>query len=97
MLEKQVIINETTANEFAELVADKLLVKMEDYLQDYLDHKSKYILTREEAAAFLNVDVSTLYLWVKKGKINCYGIGKRRYYIKQELKESLTKIRFERK
>ncbi|MBZ9787607.1 helix-turn-helix domain-containing protein [Psychroflexus sp. CAK57W] len=50
------------------------------------------LLTREQTAKFLQVDVSTLYLWVKKKKIKAYGIGNRRYFKRSELIESLTPI-----
>ena len=93
MLEKKVLINEVTADELADMVADKMIVKMEKYIQDYLDHRSDYLLTRNEAAEFLNIDISTLYLWVKKGKINSYGIGNRRYFKKQEVIDALVKVR----
>ena len=65
---KKVIINEISADELADMVADKLIVKMEKYIQDYLDHKQDYLLTRQKAADFLSIDISILYLWVKKAK-----------------------------
>jgi excisionase family DNA binding protein len=93
MLEKKVIINEITADELASIVADKLIIKMEKYIQDYLDHKQDYLLTRQEAADFLSIDISTLYLWVKKDKVKSYGIGNRRYFKKQEIIDALVKVR----
>ena len=90
MVEKKVIVNETTADELADLVAEKLIIKMEKYIQDYVDLKKDYLMSRDEAAAFLRIDQSTLYLWVKKSKIKCYGIGSRRYFKKQELIDSLV-------
>jgi excisionase family DNA binding protein len=93
MVEKKVLISEVTADELANMVADKLIVKMEKYIQDYLDHRQDFLLARKEAADFLSIDISTLYLWVKKGKINSYGIGNRRYFKKQEIIDALIKLR----
>lgn len=91
MLEKKVIINEISADELADMVAEKLMVKMEKYIQDYVDFKQDYLMTREEAASFLSIDSSTLYHWVNKDKVKCYGIGGRRYFIKQELIEVIKR------
>jgi hypothetical protein len=52
MVEKKVLISEVTADELANMVADKLIVKMEKYIQDYLDHRQDFLLTRKEAADF---------------------------------------------
>ena len=53
------------------------------------DLKEKYenedLMTREEAAKFLKINLSTLYYWTKNGKLNSYGIANRRYYKKSEI------------
>lgn len=53
--------------------------------------KDKEILfTRKETCEFFQINPSTLFHWVNKGKINAYGISGRRYYKKAELINSLT-------
>mgnify|MGYP004004600877 CR=1 FL=1 len=51
------------------------------------------LLTREETCKLLKVDSSTLWRWTNKGKIIAYGIGSRRFYKKEELLESLIKLK----
>ena len=48
------------------------------------------LLTRKEVCEFFQINPSTLFHWVNKGKINAYGISGRRYYKKAELMNSLT-------
>ena len=48
------------------------------------------LLTRKEVCEFFQINPSTLFHWVNKGKINAYGISGRRYYKKAELMKSLT-------
>lgn len=91
MLEKKIIVNEALADELADLVAEKVLEKLDNHIQDYLSHKYDKPLTVAEASEYLGVDKSTLYLWGKKGKITCHGIGGRRYYFKKELLKVLEK------
>ena len=55
-----------------------------------LQKEKEILLTRKEACEFFQINPSTLFHWVNKGKINAYGISGRRYYKKAELMNSLT-------
>lgn len=46
-------------------------------------------LTRNEATEMLKCDLSTLWLWTKKGKLTSYGIGNRTYYKRSEIEAAL--------
>jgi excisionase family DNA binding protein len=46
----------------------------------------------DEAAKILNVSVSTLHIYKKRGIIPFHRIGRRIYFRKSEILESLTKI-----
>jgi hypothetical protein len=43
------------------------------------------LLTREEAADFLKINLSTLHAWQKKGIVRAYYIENRVYYLREEL------------
>ena len=80
--------------ELANLIDQKISENLNKFKKEFLSKEADdELLTREQTAEFLQVDVSTLYLWAKKGKIKPYGIGKRRYYKRSELIECLTQIR----
>jgi len=52
------------------------------------------LLTREQAAEFLQINLSTLWHWQNKGRIKAYGIsGSRRYYKRSELLEALRQVK----
>src|SRR5690606_42115654 len=82
-------IHECSANKFADKVADKLLIKIQHYLEDLNTNANDVFSTRAETVEFLKINSSTLWSWTKKGKIKCYGIGARRYYNKKEIIELL--------
>ncbi len=50
------------------------------------------LLTRNETAQLLKVDLSTLHNWVKRKKIRAYGISHRVYFKRSEIEEILTPI-----
>jgi excisionase family DNA binding protein len=47
-------------------------------------------LTRNEVAEMLKCDLSTLWLWTKKGKLTSYGIGNRTYYKRSEIEKAIV-------
>lgn len=89
MKTKTIEITEITVDELADKVAGLLLKKIEHYLVELNNSRNDIFLTRHEAAAFLKVNLSTLWNWTTKGKIKSYGLGNRRYYNKKELVEVL--------
>jgi excisionase family DNA binding protein len=84
---KIITIENTTVEELSDLVAEKVIKRL-----NLKKPNEETLLTREETADFLHIDVSTLYHWVKKGKVVCYGIGRRRYFKKQEIIKSLVQL-----
>ena len=51
------------------------------------------LLTRAEACEFLKIEQTTLYKWIKAGKVPCYGIANRRFFKKSDLLNSLTLLK----
>lgn len=85
---------QVTTEQLGDLIDERLSKKLEALKTDLLAKEANdELLTREQAAKFLDVDVSTLYLWVKKGKITAHGIANRRYFKRSELIESLTPVK----
>ena len=50
------------------------------------------LLTRKQAAQFLNVTFSTLNDWTKRGLVDCGRIGTRVYYKRSSLVEAISKF-----
>lgn len=89
MITKTIEITEISVNELTDIVAEKLFNKLKMYLPDYKSTEEDVFLSPKETAEFLKISRGTLWRWTKDGKINCYGIGARRYYSKNELMELL--------
>jgi hypothetical protein len=54
--------------------------------------QSEQLLTREQTADLLNVNLSTLWAWTKKGKLLSYGIGNKVFYKRSEIENSLIPL-----
>jgi hypothetical protein len=82
-------------NQLAELIDNKVSVSLQNLKNELLNKDANEdLLTREEAAAFLKINLSTLWHYQKKGKINAYGItGSRRYYKRSELLEAMQLVK----
>ncbi|MBZ9652650.1 helix-turn-helix domain-containing protein [Psychroflexus montanilacus] len=52
---------------------------------------SKEIFTIDKACSYLSVNRATLYRWTKKGLINQYSLGGRKYYLRQDILHSLKR------
>ena len=93
MITKTVQIQEVSVDELADKVAEKLLNKIGVYLKEYATKNDDTILTREETAKFLRINITTLWNWSKRGILIPFGIGNRVYYKKQEIIDYLENHR----
>lgn len=50
-------------------------------------------LTRQQLADWLQIDLSTIHNWKKKGKITAYSIGNRVYFKREEIEASMTPLK----
>jgi excisionase family DNA binding protein len=56
------------------------------------NQQPKEYYTRDEVANLLNIDLSTLHNWVKKGKITKFSIGGRVYFKRSEIENAIIQI-----
>lgn len=95
MVEKKIVtIENISVDELTEIIAEKLVDKLEKRIATILSAQNdEELLTREETAKLLRVDSSTLWHWTNKGKITAYGIASRRYYKRGEILKALVQLK----
>lgn len=49
-------------------------------------------LTRQETADLLKINLSTLSIWTKKGKLTSYGIQGRVYYKREDIDKAMIRL-----
>ena len=81
-MEGQMILSGITASDFLEAVKNMVRAELKN-------GEPEELMTREEVAEFLKVNLSTVSTWTSQGRLTCYGMGGRRYYKKSEIMASL--------
>ena len=81
-MEGQLIVSGMTATDFLEAVKNMVRAELKN-------GEPEELLTREEVAEFMKVNVSTVSTWTSQGRLVCYGMGGRRYYKKSEIMSAL--------
>ena len=89
-MEKSILLHCLSMDAFKQLLKEIVKDAIAENSKEHEEKKSEILLTRAEACEFLKIDSSTLWHWTKKGKIDCYGIGNRKYYKKEDLLKSLV-------
>ena len=91
MITKTIQITEVSVNELADKVADKLLLKIENYLKQLSKTQNHDLLTRKEVAEYLKISLVTVGTWSKYGIINPIRMGNRIFFKKQDILNTLEK------
>ncbi len=67
-------------------------IQIDQLKKEFQPKEPTVYLTRNEVKKLLNVDLSTVHNWTKKGKLKSYGIGSRVYYKRHEVEQSIKPL-----
>ncbi|AZB00314.1 DNA-binding protein [Chryseobacterium joostei] len=84
---------QTTPNELSDLLQEGIKTQLENFKKSFDLQNQEVLLTYEETCEFLKINHTTLWRWVKGGKIPCYSIHNKRYFKRSEIMECLTKLK----
>lgn len=79
--------------ELTDLIGNVFDTKLKDFKKNLNINDPDILLTRAEACEFLKIEQTTLYFWVKSGKVPCYAIANRRFFKKSDLLNSLILLK----
>jgi hypothetical protein len=83
---------QTTPEQLALLISTEVQNEIKEIIKSFTPCQDRYILTREQACDFLQINSSTLWHWTNNGKVKAYGLAGKRYYKKNELLEALIPL-----
>jgi len=63
-----------------------------DLFQNVKANEPLELLTRKQVAKMLNVNLTTIHNWTKKGTLTSYGIEGRVYYKRTEIEQSIIQL-----
>lgn len=95
-MEKSILLHCITPNELKQIIKEVIKEELLEVNNQIKEKESEILMTRQETCKFLKIDSSTLWNWTNKGKIDCYGIGNRRYYKKEDLFKCLVLLKVKR-
>ena len=97
MITKTIQITGVTVEELADEVANKVMLKIENYLKELSKKKNDEILTRQEVADYLKISLVTIHSWNKYGILNPIRMGNRIFYKKQDILDVLEQQKINKK
>lgn len=84
----------TSPEQLVELINEGVKTQLEAFKKDLHNQEAQDdLLTREQAAALLQIHETTLWHWTNKGRVTAYSISGKRYYKRSEILGSLTKLK----
>lgn len=92
-MQNSILLQNVSPEQFTELLTNVFKSQLEDFKKNLNTNDPDILLTRAEACEFLKIEQTTLYHWVKAGKVKCYGIANRRFFKKSDLLNSLTLLK----
>jgi len=85
------ILENVSAEEINSLFQD-IQNQLAEIKQNFQPKQAPEYLTRSEVAEMLQVDLSTLWNWQKKGKLIPLGLGNRVYYLRSDIELALIPL-----
>ena len=85
------ILNQVSPTDLKELIESAIDSKLNS-LSLNPKPDSNELLTRNQVCELLHIDLSTLHLWRKKGRIQASGIGGRVYFKRSDVEAALKTI-----
>lgn len=84
----------TKPDEVNKPVINSINAGFEKILKEFQPKQPTEYLTRNQVKELLNVDLSTVHNWTKRGKLQAYGIAGRIYYKRSEVEQSIKPLNF---
>lgn len=85
-----VTIVQITPEELEELIYKAVIKCLKDFNPKSAETPKEDYMSRSAVAEMLDVDLSTIHNWTKKGKLKSCGIGARVYYKRSEIESALN-------
>ena len=87
-----ILFSGTTSQEFKKEILDELKNLLQELKFPPKEKQPSDLLTRQQVAEMLSINLSTLHYWTKQGKLTSYGIGNRVYYKRSEIEQAIVPL-----
>ena len=83
---------QSTPEELENRIYNRFKSEIDNLKSDFQPKQPTEYLTRNQVKEMLDVDMSTIHNWTKRGKIQAYGIGNRIYYKRSEIEQAIIPL-----
>ena len=73
-------------------ITEKINGQLEELKKSFQPKTPEEFLSRKATAQLLDINLSTLHLWTKKGILQSYGISGKVYYKRSEVESALIEL-----
>lgn len=87
---KKHLIIEITPEELSELIQSSVEASLSKFKEELQPNDPDELMSRKEAAKYLQISLTTLWHWMRDGKVKYYKNGSKIYFKRQELVDSLN-------
>ena len=91
---KQIQLIGITPEEFQSAILSGVEKLLNELKKDFQPKEPTKYLTRQEVAELFKINLTTVWNWTKKGKLQAYGIGGRVFYKRSEIENSVVKLNY---
>ena len=85
---------QTSPEEMEDRMFARFKSELESIKSEFQPKQPTEFLTRQQVKELLDIDLSTVHNWTKRGKLQAYGIAGRVYFKRAEVEQALKPIKF---
>ena len=83
---------QVTPEQLQNAIIEGVKLQLEEFKKHFVPKEPNRYLTRQDVADMLQIDLSSLWNWTKKGTLTSYQISGRVYYKLDEVEDAIVKL-----
>lgn len=86
----KIVLVQATPEELKALISESVKPLVDDIKANFKPKEPTTYLTRQDVADLLQINLTTLWNYTRKGTLTAYGIGSRVYYKRHEVESAIV-------
>lgn len=85
-------VHGVSPEQLSKIIKEIFKIEFEKISNEIQPVRIKKYLTRKEVSEMLNVNLSTIHIWCKQGRLKPLGIGKRVLFLAEDIDKAIVKL-----
>lgn len=91
-MEKTIQLIQIRPEDLQKAIIEGVKSEIDKLKSEFQPKQPTEFLTRQQVKELLDVDLSTIHNWTKRGKLKAYGLAGRVYYKRSEVEQAIKPI-----